>query len=363
MSFKMPKYEAPDFSKSEFASAPDVTFKQAQKDGVPPRGFHLSSAFPEHYKVKGEWILPEVSVPFCAVVLNDDTLSFVECQDIKSGDAVVMAHKRDGSEGVYTHVNAFPEAGKPYRSLPFEESESEKYEYLFELMRYHKENGGHIVWVMGPAAVFNYDSRIAFEELTKAGFVNAVLAGNALATHDLEGGYLNTALGQNIYTQEAVPNGHYNHLDTINECRRIGSIEGFVESGEVKDGLMKTLVEMNIPYVLAGSIRDDGPLPPVHHTVTDSFQAMRKEMEKATLVINLATLLHSVAGTMFSSSYHVKDGVVEPVFVYTVDITSYAEDSVAKVRNHYLTRSFTTNVQDFVFILKKGLVGSKKEAR
>lgn len=363
MSFTLPKYQAPDFSKEEFQNAPNIEVVAAPKDGVPPKGFHLSTALPEYYKVDGEWILPTSSVPFCAVVYKDGEFTFAECQGVKEGDPIVVAPSHDGSNGVYANENAFPELGAHYRSLPFEESESEKYQYLIELMRYQKENGGHIVWVMGPAAVFNFDSRIAFEQLTKAGFVNAVLAGNALATHDLEGGYLDTALGQNIYTQEAVPNGHYNHLDTINECRRIGSIEEFVASGQVKDGLMKTIVEMGIPYVLAGSIRDDGPLPPVHHTVTGAFEAMREQMEKATLVINLATLLHSVSATMFSSGYHCKNDTVEPVFVYTVDITSYAEDSVGKVRRDFLTKSFTTNVQDFVFILKKFLVGSEKEAR
>ncbi|MCC5419472.1 ornithine cyclodeaminase family domain, partial [Clostridium botulinum] len=82
---------------------------------------------------------------------------------------------------------------------------SKDYKELYELLKYEKENNGHIVWVLGPAVVFDYDTRVALSELAEKGFVNALMAGNAMATHDLEGGLLGTALGQNIYTQESVP--------------------------------------------------------------------------------------------------------------------------------------------------------------
>lgn len=357
MDFKLPEYNKPDFSLEKFKWAPNISLKEVLIDGVPPQGFHLTTALPEYYKIDDQWILPHRSVPFCCVVYNEDNkeFKFLECGDVKVGDMVVISPGTDGSRGVYGHRNAFPEIDPFYRSLPFEESESDKYKYLVDLMKYQKDNGGHIVWVMGPAVVFNHDTRIALEELARKGYVNAVLAGNALATHDLEGGYLNTALGQNIYTQESVPNGHYNHLDTINECTRLNTIEEFVKSGEVKDGFMKVLVEENIPFILAGSIRDDGPLPGVYHHVQDAIHNMTEELKKATLVINLATLLHSVAASSMLSGYRVVDDRVEPVFVYTVDITSYTEDSVAKVRWDFLAKSMVTNVQDFVTIIKKML--------
>lgn len=362
MSFQNPAYHAPDFGSAEFFGAPNAVLEACPMDGVPPKGFYLSTAFPEYFKVNGTWVLPDVSVPFCCVVLQEDDFHFLEGGAVKKGDLVVIAHESDGSEGVYRNRNAFPEAEPLQQKLPFEESESEKYRYLTALMRHQKENGGHIVWVMGPAVVFNYDTRLALEALAKEGYVNAVLAGNALATHDLEGGYLNTALGQDIYTQEAMPNGHYNHLDTINECMRFGSIEEFVRSGEVKDGIMKVLAEENIPYLLAGSIRDDGPLPPVYKSMRESVSRMTEELKKATLVINLATLLHGVSAAGMVPGYRVVRGEVIPVFVYTIDITSYAEGSAAKVRHNFMAKSFITNVQDFVFTLKRSLVQSEKEA-
>ena len=363
MAYTLPEYRAPDFKDKRYKGSPDVTLKKAPADGVPPSGFYLSTVVPTYYKYQGEWVLPEISVPFCSVVLRDRAFEFVECADVRAGDEVVTARAEDGSEGVFVHFDAFSEERDARRTLHFEVSGSEKYETLSEIMRYQKKSGGHIVWVLGPAVVFNYDTRIALEALARTGYVQAVLAGNALATHDLEGGYLNTALGQDIYTQEAMPNGHYNHLDAINACRSYGSIESFIGSGKVMDGFMKTLVEEDIPYVLAGSIRDDGPLPPVHASMRASVDAMTAELKKATLVINLATLLHGVAASAMVPGYRVIDGRVQPLFVYTVDITSYAEDSVAKVRRDFLSRAFVTNVQDFVFTLKKLLVGSKKESR
>lgn len=363
MTHTLPAYNPPDFSEEKFRQCPNLKVQPAPMDGVPPEGFHLTTALPEYYKRNSEWILPEDSVPYCCVVLEKEQFSFIECGDVKKDDAVIVATTFDGSEGVYAHREAFEDPQEWVRVLPYEESGSDKYRKLVELMKYQREHDGHIVWVMGPAVVFNYDTRIALEALVKAGYVNAVLAGNALATHDLEGGYVNTALGQNIYTQEAAPNGHYNHLDTINECRRLGSIKAFVDSGEVEDGIMKILVEESIPFHLAGSIRDDGPLPSVHTKVSTGVHAMTEELKKATLVINLATLLHGVGAASMVSGYKKRGDEVLPVYVYTVDITAYAKDSVAKVRWDYLARAMETNVQDFVFTLKKLLVGSQKEVR
>ena len=143
--------------------------------------------------------------------------------------------------------------------------------------------------------VFDYDTRAALSKLAENGYVNSLMAGNALATHDLEGGLLGTALGQNIYTQESAAMGHYNHLDLLNEVRRAGSIEALLDEGNIKDGFIKTCIEKNIPIVLAGSIRDDGPLPSVYHDVSCSLNAMKEETDKATVIISLATILHSVA--------------------------------------------------------------------
>ncbi|MEK6265826.1 MAG: hypothetical protein N2B06_13820, partial [Clostridium sp.] len=227
---------------------------------------------------------------------------------------------------------------------------------LYELLEYEKQNNGHIVWVLGPAVVFDYDTRAALSALAENGYVNALLAGNAMATHDLEGGLLGTSLGQNIYTQESVEMGHYNHLDLINEARRAGSIEALINEGNIKDGFMKTCIEMDIPVVLAGSIRDDGPLPPVYHDISSGLDAMKEETDKATVIICLATVLHSVAAANLASSYRVVDGKVRPVYFYSVDIAEYAVNQVSVARGSASVKTIVTNVQDFVVNVKKNLL-------
>ena len=133
---------------------------------------------------------------------------------------------------------------------------------FFELLNYEREHG-NILWVMGPAFAFDADARRAMEARWENGYVDGLMAGNALATHDLEGAMFHTALGQDIYTQKSHPNGHYNHLDVINRVRRSGSIPQFIEDYKIDDGIMYSCVKNKIPFVLTGSIRDDGPLPEV----------------------------------------------------------------------------------------------------
>ncbi|MDO5650336.1 MAG: hypothetical protein Q4G11_07000, partial [Gallicola sp.] len=115
-------------------------------------------------------------------------------------------------------------------------------------------------------------------------------------------------------------------------------------------------VENKIPYILAGSIRDDGPLPPVFANVNDSVHAMERELKKATLVITLATQLHSVAAASMVSSYKVENDTIRPVYIFSIDITDYAVSSVSRARDDYGVESFLTNVQDFSYILKKNLI-------
>lgn len=208
---------------------------------------------------------------------------------------------------------------------------------------------------MGPAFSFNDFSRKAFSKIIEAGYANAVLAGNALATHDLEGAYFHTALGQDIETQENRPNGHYHHLDTINRVRYHGSIEKFIVAEGVEDGIVHALVKNDVPYVLAGSIRDDGPLPPVYGNVYEAQDAMRAHVHKATTVICMATMLHTIATGNMTPSYRVlPDGTVRPVYFYCVDIAEFAVNKLID-RGSLGSRGIVTNVQDFIANVAKGL--------
>lgn len=361
MSFTLPAYCAPDFTAPRFQSAPDARTAPAPRDGVAPEHYHATSIFPEYFKHQGQWLLAEESRMDCVAVLRNGKIAVVEFRNLKAGDQVVLGRTEDASEGIYVHADGFQTGEDGEReTFAFRQGRSREtaysmdYDSIYELLRYEKEHG-HIVWVMGPACAFDADSRSAFASLVRAGYVHALLAGNALATHDLEAGYLRTALGQDIYTQRSQPNGHYNHIDTINAIRSVGSTAAFVDSGAVKDGIIYECVKHQIPYVLVGSVRDDGPLPEVYGDVYQGQDAMREQVRKATTVICMASTLHTVATGNMTPSYRVVNGVVRPVYFYSVDISEFAVNKL-RDRGSLSVRTIVTNVQDFIVNVAKGVI-------
>lgn len=190
--------------------------------------------------------------------------------------------------------------------------------------------------------------------LIENGYCDGLLAGNALATHDLEAAYFRTALGQNIYTQESVPNGHYNHLDVINKIRSCGSIPSFIAKEKIHDGIIYAMNKCNKPFVLCGSIRDDGPLPEVVGNVYEGQGAMRNLIKKATTVICLATQLHTIATGNITPSFRKVDGEIRPIYIYSVDISEFATNKL-KDRGSLSATGIITNVQDFVVNVAKAL--------
>ena len=216
MSFAIPRYREPDFAALGLERAPDVKLVPAERDGVMPRGYHATTLFPEYYHIGGRWVLAEDSRMDCVAVVRDGAVSIVEFRNVRAGELVVVGRTEDGSEGIYVHPNCFVDQSGEAEAFAFrtwrsrETAYSIDYDGLYDLLRHEREHG-NILWVMGPACSFDADSRAAFAALVRDGFVNGLMAGNALATHDLEAGYLGTALGQDVYTQQAHFNGHYNH--------------------------------------------------------------------------------------------------------------------------------------------------------
>ena len=358
---KMYKYTAPDLESDDLKNADDAAFVPAPKDGVAPENFHAMSIFPEYFKVDGEWLLAEESRMDCVPVLKDGKIEVVEPRRLKKGDLVGVGRTENGEDGIYVYPYGFMD-GKPQKKDVFafrtsrsrETAFSVDYDELYEILRYEKDHG-KIVWVMGPAFSFDHDARKAFSGIINKGYVHALLAGNALAAHDLEGAYLKTSLGQNIYTQESVPNGHYNHLQTINRVRYHGSIEKFIEEEGVDNGIMYSCVKNGVPFVLGGSIRDDGPLPEVFGDVYEAQDRMREEVRSATTVICMATMLHSIAVGNMTPSYRVlEDGTVRNVNFYCVDISEFTVNKLAD-RGSLSAKGIITNAQDFIVHLSKAL--------
>lgn len=360
MSFKLKPFTPPDFTQPRFANAPDAVLVPAPRDGVAPEGYHAMSIFPEYFKLDGRWLLAEESRMDCVPVYEDGRIVVREFRLLRRGDLVAVGRTEQCQEGIYVYPDGFGERKAEQDIFCFRQGRSREtafsrdYDELYDILR-HDRDHGKIVWVMGPAFAFDEDAREAFSALIRGGYVHAVLAGNALATHDLEAAYLHTALGQNIYTQESQPNGHYNHLDTINRVKFHGSIPAFLREEKIDNGIIYQCETCGVPYVLAGSIRDDGPLPPVYGNVYQAQDAMRNQIRPATTVICMATMLHTIATGNMTPSYRVlPDGTVRQVFFYCVDIAEFAVNKLSD-RGSLSARGIVTNVQDFIVTLRKGL--------
>ena len=350
MAFQIPPYYAPDFTQEKFRSAPDVRWAEAPMDGVAPEYYHSTSMYPEYFKIDGVWTLAEESRMDSSVVIGPDgVLQVVENRNLKQGDRVILGRSENCQEGIYMHIHGFEEPGEVLedkfvfrQNRSRETSYARDYDRLIQLLRHEKEHG-NILWVMGPAFSFDYDARRAMQALVDAGYAHGLLAGNALATHDLEG------------TQKSQPNGHYNHLDVINKVRACGSIPKFVEAYNIDNGIMYSIVKNQIPFVLTGSIRDDGPLPEVIGDAYAGQYAMRQLVKKSTTVICLATMLHTIAtGNMTPSFRCLEDGTIRPVFLYCVDADEFVVNKLVD-RGSLSATTIVTNVQDFITIVAKGL--------
>ena len=360
--FNLPKYREPDFTEERFAKAPDVKWEAVTIKGVAPENYHSTSMYPEYFKIDGEWRLAKESRMDSSVVIGEyGELKVVENRNLEIGDKVILGRSENAEEGIYLHATGFEdpeeEEGDQFvfrQGRSRETSFARDYDRLFELLKYEKEHG-NILWGMGPAFSCDADARRAMQVMVENGYVDGLMAGNALATHDLEGSMFHTALGQDIYTQKSQPNGHYNHLDVINRVRRSGSIAQFVDDYNIDNGIMYSCVKNDVPFVLTGSIRDDGPLPEVIGNAYEGQTAMREMVKKSTTVICLATMLHTIATGNMTPSYRVlEDGTVRPVFLYTVDADEFVVNKLLD-RGSLAATTIVTNVQDFIMIVAKGL--------
>lgn len=360
MTFKLTPYDAPDFSEAKFTEAPDAVLKPCPFDKVAPEHYHAMSISPEYFKINGQWLLAEESRMDCVPVYENGKVYIREFRNLKKDDLVICGRTENCEEGIYVHFNGFKEENSFNDQFAFRQNKTREtafsvdYDNLYELLKHEKEHG-KIVWVLGPVVSFDQDCKDAFSKLVAGGYVNALLAGNALATHDLEGSYLHTALGQDIYSQRSMPNGHYNHLDTINRVKYYGSIAKFIEEEHIDNGIIYSCEKYGVPYVLGGSIRDDGPLPPVFGDVYEAQEKMREQIRSATTVISVATMLHSIAVGNMTPSFRVdKYGRIRQVYFYCVDISEFTANKLSD-RGSLTSRAIITNAQDFIVNVAKGL--------
>lgn len=353
-------YRAPDFSQPRFASAPDARWAPAPAAGVLPEGFFSTTNLPTYVRIGGEWKLPRDPRMDSALVLDDDGVPRVlEARYVRAGQPVAMGLAEDGAEGIFVHAAGLmggegdvgPEGEFKFMSSEVSREKPTDYGEMARILVDERERGGHFIWVVGPA-VLHSRGRDTLAWFVREGYVGALFGGNAVAVHDIESATLGTTLGMN---NRGVPveGGHAFHMRAINRVRAAGSIRAAVEAGVIQDGIMHALVTTDTPFILAGSIRDDGPLP---DTITDAVraqEAMKEHTRRCTGVIMIATALHSIAtGNMLPSYvWREETGEVRPLTTICVDSSEFV---VSKLKDRGTHQAFgvITNAQDFLHVLR-----------
>jgi lysine-ketoglutarate reductase/saccharopine dehydrogenase-like protein (TIGR00300 family) len=224
------------------------------------------------------------------------------------------------------------------------------YAHMARVLIDEKNRGGYPIWITGPALVHSR-ARSDMSWFIANGFVGALLAGNAVAVHDIEASIYGTTLGMSA-TGEITQGGHGLHMRAINQVRAAGSIAKAVEQGIITDGIMYSCVTHNVPFVLTGSIRDDGPLPGVITDMVVAQDAMRRHTIKATMAIMIATALHAIAtGNMLPAFVQQPDGSMRELPTICVDSSEFV---VSKLKDRGTHQAFgvVTNAQDFMHILR-----------
>lgn len=346
----------PDLSRPPFAGAPVARFAPAPADGILPDRFFSTSNLPTYVQLESGWVAPTRPRMDCCIVRRGDGLETLEPRRLKGGDLVLVGLDEHGGEGIVVHTEGFlggSHGANEFRFMSTEVSRERpvNYEDLAARLVEEKRRGGYVLWVAGPALVHSR-ARADFEWFIRNGYVQAVLAGNAVAVHDMEAAIFGTTLGMDN-TGRPTEGGHGLHMRAINAVRGLGSIERAVETGLVKSGIMHALVTTKVPYVLAGSIRDDGPLPSVLSDALAAQDAMREHTVRATGAVFVATALHAIAvGNMLPAFHtHNAEGRPEPLMTICVDQTEFVVNKL-KDRGTHQAFGVVTNAQDFMHVLR-----------
>ena len=271
-----------------------VKLKTATKNMVMPDNFYSTTNNHTQIFYKNRWVEVDNMMMDKCIVVKGTKAKCVPIRDIKKGDKIVI-----GESGVRITPPERPREGMNIFEFMGSSSSSERptqhiAKRVAEDIYKTKKSGGKIVIVGGPAIVHT-GAAGTIAELIRGGFIDAVLAGNALAVHDIEYATLGTSLGMNVDDGTLAVRGHRNHMDAINSVFKAGSISNMVKTKKLKKGIMYECVKRKIPFVLAGSIRDDGPLPDVITDVSEAQRKYKEVLKDAKIVIMISTMLHSIA--------------------------------------------------------------------
>lgn len=273
----------------------DAQTVAVEQNGVLPAKFYSTTNLPTQVRLHGQWVTVE-GIEMDVAVIVDPAKGRAygkPMHEVQVGELVVVGH-----DGI--RVQPF-ERARERETFAFMQSDvsSEKVKVLaiHEIARQMKETrtrNGKILFVLGPAVIHTGAGRYV-AELIRRGYVQVIFGGNAIVAHDVESALFGTSLGVDLRSGEQVEGGHRNHLRAINAIRAVGSLEKAIETGLLREGLTYEAIKHNIPMVLAGSIRDDGPMPGVINDMQEAQRRMRKEVQGVEMALMIASMLHAIA--------------------------------------------------------------------
>ncbi len=281
-------------------SAPEAVLKPAEKDKCVPEDFYSTTNHRTELLLNNRWEKVAAQRMDGVLALREDGPVCLKLRDVKRGDNIVCS-----SDSVRVFPPARDRESGAFGFMENDVSSERSVDIIVkklavEFKRIKKENGKIIV-VAGPVVVHTGGAP-ALASLIKSGYIKGLLSGNAIAVHDIESFFFGTSLGVDLSTGKPTHEGHKNHMRAINRINRFGSIKKAVDDGALKNGIMYELVTNNIPYCLAGSIRDDGPLPETEMDMIKAQKGYADIIKGTDMIVMLSTMLHSIgAGNMTPS--------------------------------------------------------------
>ncbi len=278
----------------------DAQLRAAEADGWVPDDFYSTTNHRTMVRRDGQWLPVAHQRMDAVIVVHDGRASCRKLRDVRRGDLVVC-----GVAGVRV-IPEFQERDRHGFAFMTNEISSERrvevgVSRIATMMRDIKADGGRIAVVAGPVVVHTGGSPY-FQELIRSGYVDVLLAGNALAVHDVEQAFYGTSLGVDLDTGKAIEGGHRHHMRAINAICRAGGLKPAVEQGVLQSGVMYECIKQGVDYVLAGSIRDDGPLPDTIMDLRLAQDRYAAALENVHMVLALSTMLHGIGvGNMLPS--------------------------------------------------------------
>lgn len=294
--------------------APDAIVRTNDIAGAAPPDFYSTTNHHTEVLIGGQWVTAAKQRMDAAIVVDDGRASCRKLRDLAVGDRVVC-----GMQGIRVKPDIQDRDKPTFGFMSNDVSSERRVEVsvgrVAEMMREARAKGQKIAFVAGPVVVHTGGAEY-FCELIQGGFVDVLLSGNALAVHDIEAALSGTSLGIDLGTGRPVEHGHRNHMRAINAIRRAGGIGAAVASGLLTTGVMHACHVHGVPYVLAGSIRDDGPLPETVMDLAKAQDLYSAALADVGVVIMLSSMLHSIGvGNMVPSWVRVVSVDINPAVV------------------------------------------------